>query len=109
MACRQEGDQLAYETNPLLDGRFGRSSSPDLVGPGKAKAALRKIEAVYCQLSSRLITRLQRIELATELWNSKMNTSDALGMLTKFAVPVVTNGKVCVATTANTLRVYDLH
>ena len=47
--------------------------------------------------------------VATELWNSTMNPSDALGTLTKFAVPVVTNGKVYVATTANTLRVYGLH
>jgi hypothetical protein len=47
--------------------------------------------------------------VATELWNSTMNSSDALGSFTKFAVPVVTNGKVYVATTANALRVYGLH
>ena len=46
--------------------------------------------------------------VANELWNSTMNSADALGMYTKFAVPVVTNGKVYVATTSNALRVYGL-
>jgi len=47
--------------------------------------------------------------VVNELWNSTMNSSDALGTFTKFAVPVVTNGKVYVATTANALQVYGLH
>jgi hypothetical protein len=46
--------------------------------------------------------------VATELWNSTMNSADGLGTLTKFSVPVVTNGKVYVATTSNALRVYGL-
>jgi hypothetical protein len=46
--------------------------------------------------------------VATELWNSNMNPADALGSLAKFTVPVVTNGKVYVATDSNALRVYDL-
>jgi len=47
--------------------------------------------------------------VANELWNSTMNGADGLGTLTKFSVPVVTNGRVYVATTANALRVYGLH
>jgi hypothetical protein len=46
--------------------------------------------------------------VATELWNSNMNPADALGALAKFAVPVVTNGKVYLATDSNALRVYAL-
>lgn len=43
-----------------------------------------------------------------ELWNSNMKAGDALGTISKFAVPVVTNGKVYVATGSNSLRVYGL-
>jgi len=47
--------------------------------------------------------------VANELWNSTMNSADGLGTYTKFAVPVVTNGKVYVPTTSNALRVYGLN
>jgi hypothetical protein len=43
-----------------------------------------------------------------ELWNSAMNPADQFGNLAKFAVPVVANGKVYVATFSNQLAVYGL-
>jgi hypothetical protein len=46
--------------------------------------------------------------VATELWNSTMNPSDQFGNLAKFAVPVVANGKVYLATFSNQLAVYGL-
>jgi hypothetical protein len=46
--------------------------------------------------------------VATELWNSTMNPADQFGNLAKFAVPVVANGKVYVATFSNQLAVYGL-
>ncbi len=46
--------------------------------------------------------------VATELWNSNMNSADNLGNLAKFVVPVVTNGKVYMATASNQLVVYGL-
>lgn len=46
--------------------------------------------------------------VSRELWNSTANPADALGSMTKFAVPVVVNGKVYVATTSNVLQVYGL-
>ncbi len=47
--------------------------------------------------------------VATELWNSSMNSADTLGSLAKFNVPTVANGKVFVATFSNQLMVYGLH
>jgi hypothetical protein len=47
--------------------------------------------------------------VATELWNSKMNPGDDLGTMAKFNVPTVANGKVFVATFSNQLMVYGLH
>jgi len=46
--------------------------------------------------------------VATELWNSTMNSSDQYGNFAKFVQPVVTNGKVYVATFSNQLAVYGL-
>jgi len=46
--------------------------------------------------------------VATELWNSNMNAADSLGNLAKFVIPVVTNGKVYMATDSNQLMVYGL-
>jgi len=46
--------------------------------------------------------------IATELWNSAMNPADQFGNLAKFAVPVVANGKVYLATFSNQLAVYGL-
>lgn len=46
--------------------------------------------------------------VSRELWNSAMSPADALGSISKFAVPVVTNGKVYAATTSNVLQVYGL-
>ena len=46
--------------------------------------------------------------VATELWNSKMNPGDDLGNMAKFNVPTVANGKVFVATFSNQLIVYGL-
>jgi hypothetical protein len=46
--------------------------------------------------------------VATELWNSKMNPGDDLGNMAKFNVPTVANGKVFVATFSNQLMVYGL-
>ena len=43
-----------------------------------------------------------------ELWNSSMNPADQFGNLGKFAVPVVANGKVYVATFSDQLAVYGL-
>jgi hypothetical protein len=45
----------------------------------------------------------------TELWNSTMNPADDSGMLAKFCVPTVVNGKVYLATFSNQLNVYGLH
>jgi hypothetical protein len=46
--------------------------------------------------------------VATELWNSKMNPGDDLGNMAKYNVPTVANGKVFVATFSNQLIVYGL-
>jgi uncharacterized protein (TIGR03437 family) len=47
-------------------------------------------------------------DLSTELWNSDMNPSDALGLFTKFANPTVANGKVYVPSLSNQLVVYGM-
>lgn len=44
----------------------------------------------------------------TELWNSDMNTGDALGGFAKFANPTVANGKVYVPSASNQLVVYAI-
>jgi hypothetical protein len=44
----------------------------------------------------------------TELWNSNMNPADNAGLLAKFCLPTVTNGKVYLATFSNELNVYGL-
>jgi hypothetical protein len=46
--------------------------------------------------------------VATELWNSSLVPADNFGNLAKFAVPVVANGKVYLATFSNQLAVYGL-
>jgi len=42
----------------------------------------------------------------TELWNSTINPADNAGLLAKFSVPTVVNGKVYLATFSNRLSVY---
>lgn len=44
-----------------------------------------------------------------ELWNSNMNPADNAGLLSKFTLPTVADGKVFVATFSNLLNVYGLH
>jgi uncharacterized protein (TIGR03437 family) len=45
----------------------------------------------------------------SEIWNSDMNASDALGGFVRFANPTVANGKVYVPTASNQLVVYGLN
>lgn len=47
-------------------------------------------------------------DLSSELWNSDMVASDALGSFAKFANPTVINGKVYVPTTSDQLVVYGI-
>src|SRR5204862_3737306 len=48
-------------------------------------------------------------DVSQEIYNSDMNHArDALGDFTKFAPPVVANGKVYVATQSNAVSVYGL-
>lgn len=48
-------------------------------------------------------------DLSIELWNSDVNAArDSLGILTKFAIPTVADGKVYVPTSSNQLAVYSL-
>src|SRR5450755_1960116 len=44
----------------------------------------------------------------TELWNSDMSSGDTLGILAKFCIPMVANGKVYMATFSGQLVVYGL-
>jgi hypothetical protein len=45
----------------------------------------------------------------TELWNSTIKPDDNSGLLAKFCVPTVANGKVYLATFSNRVDVYGLH
>jgi hypothetical protein len=44
----------------------------------------------------------------TELWNSNMKSADNAGLLAKFCLPTIANGKVYLATFSNQLNVYGL-
>jgi outer membrane protein assembly factor BamB len=46
--------------------------------------------------------------VATELWDSTMNSSDSYGLFAKYVPPLVVNGKVYMATSSNQLVVYGL-
>jgi hypothetical protein len=46
--------------------------------------------------------------VATELWNSNMNTANSLGNLAKLVPPLVANGRVYVATASQQVAVYGL-
>jgi hypothetical protein len=43
-----------------------------------------------------------------EIWNSNMNAADNAGLLAKFCLPTIVNGKVYLATFSNQLNVYGL-
>jgi len=47
-------------------------------------------------------------DVTQELWNSKLNASDAVGKYAKFVCPTVANGKVYLATFSGQLLVYGL-
>src|SRR6185437_14881250 len=47
-------------------------------------------------------------DLTSELWDSAMDSADALGLFSKFANPTVANGKVYVPTGSQQLLVYGL-
>ena len=47
-------------------------------------------------------------DVAHELWNSKMNPRDDVGLFAKFCPPTVANGRVYVATFSGKLQVYGL-
>ena len=47
-------------------------------------------------------------DLTSELWDSRMNSTDALGQFSKFSNPTVANGKVYVPTGSQQLLVYGL-
>jgi uncharacterized protein (TIGR03437 family) len=47
-------------------------------------------------------------DLTSELWDSSMKSSDALGQFSKFANPTVANGKVYIPTGSQQLLVYGL-
>jgi hypothetical protein len=52
---------------------------------------------------------LRASDVSQEIYNSDMNNArDALGDFTKFAPPVVANGRVCVPTQSNGVSVYGL-
>ncbi|PWU08410.1 MAG: hypothetical protein C5B51_07965 [Terriglobia bacterium] len=47
-------------------------------------------------------------DLSNELWNSGMNSRDAIGAFTKFVNPTIANGKVYVATSSGAVAVFGL-
>ncbi|HVT91969.1 MAG TPA: PQQ-binding-like beta-propeller repeat protein [Bryobacteraceae bacterium] len=90
------GGILALSSNGAAAGTaivWAVTAAESYIGDGLAQGVLRAYDAM---------------DVSHELWNSAANPADALGLLAKFAPPVVANGRVYVATASNALQVYGL-
>jgi hypothetical protein len=87
-------------------GQLALSSNGGKAGTGIIWAAMSNSSAPS-GMSAGMLRAFDAITLA-ELWNSNMVPADNAGLLAKFCLPTVTNGKVYLATFSNQLNVYGL-
>jgi hypothetical protein len=105
------GTSPAYQ-NPMIAGLPGGgalsvSANGVTAGSGILWAAMSTQDASSAAVPG-VLHAFNAANLGAELWNSSMNSADQFGNLAKFAIPVVANGKVYVATFSNQLAVYGL-
>jgi hypothetical protein len=105
------GTSPAYQ-NPMVAGLPGGaaltiSANGVTAGSGILWATMSTEDASSAAVPG-VLHAFNAANVATELWNSSMNSADQFGNLAKFAIPVVANGKVYVATFSDQLAVYGL-
>jgi hypothetical protein len=82
-------------------------STPSVSAAGAANGIVWTMDnSSYCTNQSKscgpsVLHAFNATNVATELWNSSMVSTDAAGNAVKFAVPTVANGKVYVGTRGN--------
>jgi len=87
-------------------GQLTLSANGGTAGTGIVWAAM-STEPPADQPVTGMLRAFDAVSLA-ELWNSNMNPADNAGLLAKFCLPTVVNGKVYLASFSNQLNVYGL-
>jgi hypothetical protein len=111
------GPLRAYLLNPSVPQLTLASSSPNTYGwpgsspsvsaAGTANAIVWTVDSSsYCTTQSKscgpaVLHAFNATNVATELWNSSMVSTDKAGNAVKFAVPTIANGKVYLGTRGN--------
>lgn len=103
----------SFNTTPVLQSTTFGVPGPAQMLVSSNGAATGILWAVTTALSTHAVIRpgtLRAIDPATlaELWNSDTIGHNTLGTITKFAAPVVANGKVFVSTQSNYVAMYGL-
>jgi hypothetical protein len=89
-------------------GLLAVSANGAVAGSGILWAVTGKANAIHKSVPG-VLRAFDAMDLSKEIWNSEQNAErDALGLMAKFNTPVVTNGKVYVATFSKQVAVYGL-
>ena len=88
-------------------GQLAISANGGTAGTGILWAAMSTLDAANGPVAG-MLRAFDAVSL-TELWNSNMNPADNAGLLAKFCLPTIANGKVYLATFSGQLNVYGLH
>jgi hypothetical protein len=100
---------LGSVTKNYPGGILALSANGSTPGTGVLWATVSTSGNAFTQTTPGALYAFDAGNVATQLWNSTMNTVDSLGNFAKFVPPLVANGRVYVATASQRVAVYGLH